>query len=270
MTIVAYHVAFVILLYADPGPPYDAHPKKMAFYYISLYVIPTTICYFIVLLSTIFLIYKLRINQQWRKKSATQSGKTSGKEDKLVKTIVAICTLFIICSFPNVSVFITQIIYPALNYSNPYLNNVLLIMFGVALNFQAISSSVNFFFYYRMSSKFNKTFSTLYGFNTNKRSGGQEGKASNWCVLRSRFDSSRGSDGVFFILNRLYVWFAMVYLAALLYRTLYNGLQWFTWLYHCMLYNGLRWFTWLCYCALFNGLRWFTWLYHCTLHNGLR
>ena len=179
MTIVAYHVAFVILLYADPGPPYDAHPKKMAFYYISLYVIPTTICYFIVLLSTIFLIYKLRINQQWRKKSATQSGKTSGKEDKLVKTIVAICTLFIICSFPNVSVFITQIIYPALNYSNPYLNNVLLIMFGVALNFQAISSSVNFFFYYRMSSKFNKTFSTLYGFNTNKRSGGQEGKASN-------------------------------------------------------------------------------------------
>ncbi|KAK3794149.1 hypothetical protein RRG08_003268 [Elysia crispata] len=62
LAVVAYHVIFTIVLYSDTGPPYDAHPQKLSFYYFSLYVIPSTSCFFIVVLTTIFLVVKLRTN----------------------------------------------------------------------------------------------------------------------------------------------------------------------------------------------------------------
>ena len=158
LTVVAYHVIFTIVLYSDTGPPYDAHPQKLSFYYFSLYVIPSTTCFFIVVLATIFLVVKLRTNQKWRRETISQKEKSNEKENKLVKTIIAISTLFIICSFPNVSIFIAQTIYPRFRYGDPQLGSLIERMFGLSGIFQAVSSSINIFFYYRMSSRFKKTF----------------------------------------------------------------------------------------------------------------
>ncbi|RUS73887.1 hypothetical protein EGW08_018357 [Elysia chlorotica] len=162
LTVVAYHVAFLVLIYSDPGPPYDAHPQRLAFYYFSLYVIPSTTCFFIVVFTTIFLILKLRQNQEWRRKTSTQTDKSSVKEDKLVRTIIAISTLFIICSFPDVAIFIGQIVYPRFDYNDPQFSNLLLFLFGIGLNSQGVSASVNIFFYYKMSSKFKRVFNACF------------------------------------------------------------------------------------------------------------
>ena len=158
LAVVAYHVIFTIVLYSDTGPPYDTHLPKLSFYYFVLYVIPSTTCFFIVVLATIFLVVKLRTNQKWRRETISQKEKSNEKDNKLVKTIIAICTLFIICSFPNVSIFITQTIYPRFRYGDPYLGTLTELTFGFSGICQAISSSINIFFYYRMSSRFKKTF----------------------------------------------------------------------------------------------------------------
>ncbi|RUS85709.1 hypothetical protein EGW08_006503 [Elysia chlorotica] len=162
LTVVAYHLAFLVLIYSDPGPPYDAHPKKIAFYYVALYSIPSTTCFFVVVVSTIFLVVHLRRNQRWRKQTSSRSVKTSDKEERLVKTIIAISIIFIICSFGNVSIFIASILYPPFQYSNPYFANLVLAFFGVSLNFQTVSACLNFFFYYRMSSRFKRVFHTRF------------------------------------------------------------------------------------------------------------
>ena len=104
-------------------------------------VIPSTTCFFIVVLATIFLVVKLRTNQKWRRETISQKEKTNEKDNKLVKTIIAICTLFIICSFPNVSIFIAQTIYPRFRYEDPYLGSLIERMFGLSGIFLAISSN---------------------------------------------------------------------------------------------------------------------------------
>ena len=174
LAVVAYHVIFTIVLYSDTGPPYDAHPQKLSFYYFSLYVIPSTSCFFIVVLTTIFLVVKLRTNVKWRRDAISQKEKRNERDNKLVKTIIAICTLFIICSFPNVSIFITQIIYPRFRYGDPYLGTLIESMFGFSGVFQAISSSINIFFYYRMSSRFKKTFCACFPYIKKEKPEGRD------------------------------------------------------------------------------------------------
>ena len=154
--------AFMSLLYIDTGPPYDRDAKKQGFYYFCFFAIPSTTCFFIVVITTIFLVIKLRRNLQWRKGTATQSERSSDKENKIVRKIIAISTIFIICFFPNVANFFAQIIYPPFRFDDPYLGTLTIIMFTFSGVFQAISSSINIFFYYRMSSKFKRTFSEIF------------------------------------------------------------------------------------------------------------
>ena len=169
LIVAVYHATFLILVYADTGPPYNDYPKKLAFYFFSLYAVPTMACFLIVVFTTMFLVVKLRSNQRWRQETTTQSDKTSDKENKLVRTIIAISVLFIVCSFPNVGMLITQTIYPRFNYMDPYLGTLITGMFTFSGVFTAVSSSVNIFFYYKMSSKFNKVFNETFSIRTKEK-----------------------------------------------------------------------------------------------------
>ncbi|GFS15329.1 chemosensory receptor A [Elysia marginata] len=153
LTIVAYHVAFLLLLYIDTGPPYDLHPKKLSFYYLCLYSIPLVTCFFAVIVNTIFLVLRVKRNQRWRQTKALHNDKTSSKDDKLVRTIISISTMFIICSCPTVAIFFGQVSYPRLRHSDPYFGNFTLLMFAVSGIFNGVSASGNIIFYYRMSSR---------------------------------------------------------------------------------------------------------------------
>ena len=158
LTVVAYQVAYLVLLFVEARPPYRVYPEKIGFYIFYLYAVPTTIFFFLVLITTIYLVSTLRRKQKWRRETATQSDKSSNKENKLLRTIIAISTIFIVCAFPTVFVFMSQAIYPPFRYTDPYLGKVVLLIFMMSNTLQSVSSSVNIFFFYRMSSKYNKVF----------------------------------------------------------------------------------------------------------------
>ncbi|RUS74385.1 hypothetical protein EGW08_017866 [Elysia chlorotica] len=162
LTIVAYMVTFLLVFYIDVGAPFINQIGKQGFYFFCFFAVPSTTCFFIVLLSTLFLVIRLRKNLKWRQERSSQSAKSSCKENKLVRTIIAISTIFIICFFPNVLNFFVQIIHPSFRYLDPYLGTLAVVMFSFSGVTQAISSSINIFFYYRMSSKFKRVFSETF------------------------------------------------------------------------------------------------------------
>ena len=162
LTVVAYQVAYLVLLFVEARPPYRVYPEKIGFYIFYLYAVPTTIFFFLVLITTIYLVSTLRRKQKWRRETATQSDKSSNKENKLLRTIIAISTIFIVCAFPTVFVFMAQAIYPPFRYTDPYLGKLVLILYLFSNSLQAVSASINIFFYHRMSSKFNKVFAVTF------------------------------------------------------------------------------------------------------------
>ncbi|RUS72206.1 hypothetical protein EGW08_020033 [Elysia chlorotica] len=167
MSIVIYHALFIILLFTDTGFAYASYSSKIGFYYFSLYAVPSTTCFFIVLLTTIAMVIRLNKSLQWRKETSQQRGRSSDKEGRIARTIIAISTIFIVCFFPNVANFLTQAAYPAYSYDNAYLWSLRTVIFTFTGLLQAISSSINILFYYKMSSRYKKAFSDC--FNLKKR-----------------------------------------------------------------------------------------------------
>ncbi|KAK3764118.1 hypothetical protein RRG08_039289 [Elysia crispata] len=71
---------FVVLLFADGGTPNGSINPKLELYYFYLYAVPSTTCFFIVLLTTIALVVRLNKNLEWRRQTSQQRDKTSDKE----------------------------------------------------------------------------------------------------------------------------------------------------------------------------------------------
>ncbi|GFR88096.1 chemosensory receptor A [Elysia marginata] len=165
LTVVAYHVIFLIIIYADPGPPYDDYTtKKLTFYLASLYAVPYSAVFFIVVMTTTFLVIQLRRTRQWRREAANQSNKNKDKETVIVRTIIAINFLFIFCSLPTVGHILGSIMVPSYEKNDPYWNTLLDLIYSFGYIFHAISSSVNICFYYKMSSRFRQVFSKCFRF----------------------------------------------------------------------------------------------------------
>ncbi|KAK3745308.1 hypothetical protein RRG08_014456 [Elysia crispata] len=162
LTVMAYIAAFMAVFYIDIGAPFDEQIEKIGFYYFCFFAVPSTTCFFIVVVTTILLVVRLRRNLEWRKQTASQSESSSSKENRVARTIIAISTIFIICFFPNVLNLFVQIIHPPFRYMDPYLGTLTVVMFTFSGVFQAISSSINIFFYYKMSSKFKRVFSETF------------------------------------------------------------------------------------------------------------
>ncbi|RUS72209.1 hypothetical protein EGW08_020036, partial [Elysia chlorotica] len=161
LLIVAYHSAFLILLYADAGPQ-NEYSRRLSVYYFSFYTVPSTTCFFIVLFTTIAMVARLNKNLQWRLQTTQRSDKNTDKESKIAKTIIAISTIFIVCFFPNAANFIAQSIYPAYSYVDPYLWTLITVVFSFTGVLQALSSSINIVFYYQMSSRYKKVFTSCF------------------------------------------------------------------------------------------------------------
>ena len=160
LLVVAYHVSILIFLYVEIlHISYEGYPKVLGFYIASLYAVPSTTCFFIVLVTTLFLVITLRRRQRWRKETATQTEDSSSRDNKLVRTIIAISTIFIVSTLPAVVLFVIQAIYPPFRYTDPYFGGVVLIVYDFTRVLQNLSSSINIFIYYRISSKFYKVLS---------------------------------------------------------------------------------------------------------------
>ena len=164
LTIVAYQSVFVFLLYVYPGPPYKIPSQRRALYFNCSFSFPSFICFFLVLVSTTVLVIRLKKNLEWRNEAAKQSNQISGgsKERKAARSVVAICTIFIICFTPNIVLFVLSLGYPTFTVYDPYLGNLKNILYALSSLLQVISSSVNIIVYYRMGTKYREVFTALF------------------------------------------------------------------------------------------------------------
>ena len=156
--------SFLTAFYSAFGAPPDGQIERQGVYYFWFFAVPSATSFFIVVLTTIFLVVRLRKSLEWRRETSSQGEKSSDKETKLVRTIIAVSTIFIICFSPNVMNLFVQIIHPPFRYLDPYLGSLTIVMFSISGVFQAVSSSINIFFYYKMSSRYRKTFSETFIF----------------------------------------------------------------------------------------------------------
>ncbi|KAK3799583.1 hypothetical protein RRG08_053211 [Elysia crispata] len=79
LAMVIYQSVLIVLLYSYPGPPYDVpNSARRSRYITSSFTALSCICFFVVLISTVLLVVRLKQNLEWRKEAAKQSNKNSG------------------------------------------------------------------------------------------------------------------------------------------------------------------------------------------------
>ncbi|RUS68752.1 hypothetical protein EGW08_023487 [Elysia chlorotica] len=175
LVMVFYQSVFIVLLFVYPGPPYDILSKRRSLYFIFSLSVPSLICFFVVSVSTVILVVCLKQNLEWRNaatatKQSAQSGQSGqscqnsgvSKERKAARSVVAICTIFIVCFAPNVALFLMSVVYPKFTTYDPYLGNLKRILLAISGVMQVMNSSVNILVYYRMSSRYREVFNSLF------------------------------------------------------------------------------------------------------------
>ena len=163
---VAYQLVFLCLMFIHTGPPYAPSPTTMdrKVYLFYSYSIPSALCFLVIFTSTIFLVYNLKShrNEAWLKTAtgpsstnAAVANRNAKKEQKAIRLVFAICSLFLVCFAPNAIMFlVTALIVPDLEIYDAYLGSLLQLIFMFCTLCQTVSSSVNIFVYYLLSSNF--------------------------------------------------------------------------------------------------------------------
>ncbi|GFO37425.1 chemosensory receptor a [Plakobranchus ocellatus] len=129
----------------------------------------------IILVCTLFLVITLAKSLRWRDSMRKQtqprasSGQTSSqkpsesrKEDRLIKMVVVIATLFIVSHLPGtILIFVLPVAddYVEKNFNDP--SAMLQVSFIFA--FELVNNSVSFFVYYLIGTKFRFTFRQMFG-----------------------------------------------------------------------------------------------------------
>ncbi|KAK3771347.1 hypothetical protein RRG08_054793 [Elysia crispata] len=164
LTMVAYQSVFIVLPYVYTGPPYNVRDRRRPLYFSCSYSFPSLICFFIVLVSTSLLVVRLKKNVEWRNEAAKQSNPNpnDSKELKAARSVVAICTIFIVCFTPNVFLFLMSLLYINFTTYDPVLGNLFTILYALSNMLQVLSSAVNIVIYYRMGTKYREVFNALF------------------------------------------------------------------------------------------------------------
>ncbi|GFO37452.1 chemosensory receptor a [Plakobranchus ocellatus] len=134
----------------------------------------------VIFVCTLFLVITLAKSLRWRDsmRKQTQTHGSSGqassqkfseprKENRLIKMVVVIATLFIICHLPGtILIFLVPVVdkYLEENFNDPFL--ILQVSFIFA--FELVNNSVNFFVYYLIGTKFRFTFRQMVGLKDKK------------------------------------------------------------------------------------------------------
>lgn len=139
-------------------------------------VIVQTVAYFLnvvyvvipftgVIICSSILIWKLKQRSKFLHSSTTSElDKTRGnsRDNQVMKMVVYVAVIFIGSFTPSVLLFFAMAINPELNLNRSQ-ENLFMFLATMMYTMNAINSSVNFFVYIRMSSKFSETFRALFG-----------------------------------------------------------------------------------------------------------
>ncbi|XP_070194287.1 succinate receptor 1-like [Littorina saxatilis] len=111
-------------------------------------------------ITTVVTVVKLRRAVTWRQSSATVI--MEAREVALTKMLVAVSCVFIVCTLPNVISRVTQLFVPDVKLGGRK-QNIHMLGIGVVYLFNAINASINFFFYYKMGSRFREVLQSMCG-----------------------------------------------------------------------------------------------------------
>ena len=136
-----------------------------------LYATAIQSLFFIIsLVTTAVTASKLRSAVKWRQQvtsstsTATQNTPAGDskeiREIALTKMLIATSVLFVICMSPMLLVQLAMFLVPELRYGGLY-HNLTTVVWSIIPVFRCVNSSLNFFIYYRMGSRFRKTLWTL-------------------------------------------------------------------------------------------------------------
>ena len=87
---------------------------------------------------------------------------TSKRELRVLKFVVAICIIFLTCTSPTVVLIAIYLIWPRFHVDTPEFQNLMHLLISFPFLTQAVSSSVNIVFYFRMSSRYRPVFLALF------------------------------------------------------------------------------------------------------------
>lgn len=114
-----------------------------------------------VVVCTIILIIKLTKKSKWRQEhsvSATSALDVSSRKDqKVVKMVTSISVLFIVCYTPATISFVMMTCFPEFSIAGKF-KNTFYVVWSLTVLLETLSSSVNIFIYFSMSSKFKAIF----------------------------------------------------------------------------------------------------------------
>ncbi|GFN79170.1 chemosensory receptor a [Plakobranchus ocellatus] len=147
--------------------------------YIVIYgVIQPLLAFSIVLICTVVLVIQLRKISSWRlsvmsakskrvqpeensaSSSSASEARISQKEERLVRMVVAIATIFILSYIPTCIILVCDVIFDEFNLFGVYRRLTIVSGYIISLG-QPISGSVNILIYYKMASKFRSVFHRL-------------------------------------------------------------------------------------------------------------
>ena len=109
---------------------------------------------FVVVICTVVTVVKLRQAMAWRLSANSSSSNTQNQQTALTKMLVVVCCIYVVCSTPGCTMALVRRVYPKFAPGGRYAN-----LFNISHEFgyrvfSAINSSINFFVFCWMSSRF--------------------------------------------------------------------------------------------------------------------
>lgn len=131
-----------------------SYPINFVFVPFSAFVV-ITVC-------TAKLAVELKLKAKWRETSTAtgEAAKLTSANNKVVKMVVMISTLFICCFIPVSITCIVMIAIPGFSIDGEF-RNFVIVLGGLGFFLESVNSSMNIFIYYHMSNRFRNAFHKL-------------------------------------------------------------------------------------------------------------
>ncbi|KAK0056197.1 growth hormone secretagogue receptor type 1 [Biomphalaria pfeifferi] len=129
-----------------------------------LYGVLGKLSFMAVIFFTVVLVVSLRRKTKWRKRSVygtRHSENVSNRDRKTIYMIVIIAAILIVCYTPGIVLSMVTVFEPEFSIVGRYVN-LFFAIWSFGFLFETINSSVNIFLFYRMSSKYRRSFYKLF------------------------------------------------------------------------------------------------------------
>lgn len=146
------------------GLAFTSNRESMEGLAFILYAILGTISFLAVFILTVLLVFNLKRKAKWRQESTfdnKQSEIISNRDKKTVNMVIMIATVLIVCYSPGIFISTAMFVWSEFSVIGREVN-VFMVTWSFAFLSEAINSSVNILMYYRLSSRYRKTFHELF------------------------------------------------------------------------------------------------------------